>query len=61
MFQFLLRVRALNRLGLTNLFRVALLVFLAGTLVAGLTYACVVLNALKERSHSPHVHTDSAH
>ena len=61
MFQFLLRVRALNRLGLTNLFRVVLLMFLAGALIAGVTYACVILNAIKERSYSPDVHTNSAH
>jgi hypothetical protein len=31
---------------LTNLFRVVLFVFLAGALIAGVAYACVVLNAL---------------
>ena len=61
MFQFLLRVRALNRLGLTNPFRVVLLVFLVGALVVGVTYACVVLNAVKERRYTPHVQTSSAH
>jgi hypothetical protein len=59
MFRFLLRVRALNRLGLTSPIRVMFLVIFVGALIAGVAYACVVFNVLNERSHSPNVHAHS--
>ena len=55
MFWFLLRVKALNRLGFTKPFRVAFLVVFVGALIAGLIYSYVVFSALNERSHVPHV------
>jgi hypothetical protein len=36
------------------------LVLFAGCLIAGLIYAAVVLHAVNERSHSPHVHAHSS-
>jgi cytoskeletal protein RodZ len=36
-----------------------LLIFLVGVLAAGLIYARVVFNAVSQRSHAPHVHTNS--
>jgi hypothetical protein len=32
-----------------------------GVLVAGLIYTCVVLNAVRERSHGSYVHTHSSY
>ncbi len=55
MFWFLLRVKALNRLGFTKPFRVAFLIVLLSALVAGLIYSYVVFNALNERSRPSHV------
>jgi cytoskeletal protein RodZ len=42
-------------------YRPVLLLFLTGILAAGLIYAFVVFEAVSERSHSPHVHTNSSH
>lgn len=60
MFTFLLRVKAMHRLGLARPFRYILLAVLVGCLVAGAIYAYVVLNAVQERSHHPHVHEPSS-
>ena len=37
------------------------IIFLIGVIVAGLIYTYVVLNAVRERSHDPHVLTHSTH
>jgi len=55
MFWFLLRVKALDRLGFTKPFRVAFVIVFVGALIAGLIYSYVVFSALSERSHVPHV------
>jgi hypothetical protein len=60
MFTFLLRVKAMHKLGFTKPFRYILLVLLIGCVIAGMIYAYVVLNAVRERSQSPHVHTHSS-
>lgn len=59
MFWFLLRVKALNRLGFTKPFRVAFLIVFLGALLAGLIYSYVVFNALSARSHIPNVQRHS--
>ncbi len=61
MFDFLLRVKAMQRLGLSRPFRYMFVVLFVGCLVAGLIYAYVVFNAVRERSHSPHVYSHSSH
>jgi hypothetical protein len=61
MFEFLLRVKALGRLGLGRPLRVMFLLIFMGALVAGLIYAAVVFRAVNERSHGHHVHTSSIH
>jgi hypothetical protein len=61
MFQFLLRVRALDRLGFAKPFRLAFLVFFVGALIAGVIYAGSVFRSLDERIHDPHVHAHSTH
>ena len=40
--------------------RILLFLFLAGALVAGVIYVGVVLNAVSERSNTPHVSTHSS-
>ncbi len=42
-------------------FKSLLIVLLLGCLAAGVVYAVVVLNAVKERSSDPHVHSHSTH
>ena len=37
------------------------IIFLIGVMFAGLIYTYVVLNAVRERSHDPHVHAHSTH
>ena len=61
MFDFLLRVKAMQRLGLSRPFRYMFLVLFVSCLVAGLIYAFVVFNAVRERSHTSHVHAHSTH
>jgi hypothetical protein len=61
MFTFLLRVKAMHKLGLARPFKYILLVLFIGCVIAGLIYTYVVLNAVRERSHSPYVHTHSPH
>lgn len=59
MFEFLLRVKALHRLGMGRPFRAMFLLLFIGALIAGLIYTVVVFHAISERSHAPHVHTSS--
>lgn len=61
MFTFLLRVKAMHKLGLTRPFRYILLVLFIGCVIAGMIYAHVVLNAVRERSPTSHVHPHSTH
>lgn len=44
---------------LPRFFHAALTLFVIGVVIAGLIYTCVVLNAVTERSHAPHVRTHS--
>jgi hypothetical protein len=41
--------------------RVLLILFLAGTLIAGVIYVAIVLKAVSERNNTPHVNTHSSH
>ncbi len=50
-----------REVGKSRYLRYVLLVLLAGAVVAGLIYASVFLNAVKERSWPPHVHTHGTH
>ncbi len=60
MFTFLLRVRAMHKLGLATPFKYILLVLFIGCVIAGFIYAAVVIHAVNERSHPPHVHAHSS-
>jgi hypothetical protein len=35
-------------------------VFAIGLIITGVIYACVIFQAVRTRSHSPHVHTQSS-
>ena len=61
MFRFVLGVAFIRRLLQLGVVRYALLVLFLGALVAGVINACVIFDAIKERSYSPDVHTNSAH
>lgn len=43
-----------------RLVRPVLVLFVLGVLIAGVIYACVIFQAVRTRSHSPHVHTHSS-
>jgi hypothetical protein len=60
MFTFLLRVKAMHKLGLARPFKYILLVLFIGCVIAGFIYAAVVIHAVNERSQSPHVHAHSS-
>jgi hypothetical protein len=60
MFEYLLRVKALHRLGMGKPFRAAFIAVFVGAIIAGLIYAFVVFHVVSERSHSPHVHAHSS-
>ncbi len=60
MFEYLLRVKALHRLGLGKPFRTLFVVVLIGAIIAGMIYAFVVFHAISERSQSPYVHAYSS-
>ena len=61
MFQFLLRVKALHRLGFGRPFRIIFIVIFAGALLAGVVYAFAVFSALNQRNQVPHVQPHSTH
>jgi hypothetical protein len=61
MFQYLLRVKAMHRLGLARPFGILVLIVLAGSLIMGLIYAVVTFNAATERNRAPHVQRHSIH
>jgi hypothetical protein len=60
MLDFLIRIKALDRLGLAKPFKYVLLLLFTGCVVAALIYTYVVIDAVKERSHSPHVNIPSS-
>lgn len=60
MFWFFIRIRALRRLGFAKPAKYIILALFIGSVIAGMIYAYVVLNAVRERSQSPHVHTHSS-
>ena len=59
MFWFVVDILMLRRLGLGRPFRYALLVLLSGCFIAASIYTLVVIRALDERRHAPHVYTPS--
>jgi hypothetical protein len=61
MLRFVLDVLLLRNLIESRSVRVLFLVFLLGALIAGLIYAYVFVNAVNERSQSPHVYSHSSH
>jgi hypothetical protein len=61
MFEYLLRVKALHRLGMGKPFRALFVLVLIGAIVVGMIYAFVVFQAISKRSASSHVHTHTAH
>ena len=61
MLRFVLDVLLLRNLIRSRSVRIAVLTVFLGALFAGLIYACVVFNAVLERSHDPHVHAHSTH
>jgi len=60
MFEYLLRVKALHRLGMGRPFLAAFIAIFVGAVIAGVIYACVVFHSVNERSHPPHVHAHSS-
>lgn len=60
MFEYLLRVKALHRLGMGRPFRAVFIAVFVGAVIAGLIYAFVMFHTVNERSHSPHVHAHSS-
>jgi hypothetical protein len=60
MFEYLLRVKAMHRLGMGKPFRALFVVILIGAILAGMIYTFVVFQAISERSHSPHVHAHTS-
>jgi len=60
MFEYLLRAKALHRLGMGRPFKALFVVVLLGAIIAGMIYAFVVFHAINERSHTPHVHAHSS-
>jgi len=60
MFEFLLRVKALHRLGMGRPFRAAFILILVGVVIAGLIYTFVIFQAVSTRSQLPHVHAHSS-
>ena len=57
MFEPMIHVLALRKLGLTKPFLLLILIFLLGCLVAGIIYAAVVLHAVTKANEAPHVHS----
>ena len=51
--------RAIGASRLARIIRPALALVAIGVVIAGLVYLCVVVKAVNERSHAPHVHAHS--
>lgn len=60
MFQFLLRIAFLRAVLRTRVVKGAILLVLAGSVVAGAVYAYVVIHAVSQGGQSRHVHTHSS-
>jgi hypothetical protein len=60
MFKYQVHALAMRKLGLRRPLGYIALVVLLGCVIAGAIYAVVVLHALEQRSHSPHVHAHSS-
>ena len=61
MWEFLMGFLFAHTTGFSRYIRHLLVLFAIGVLVAGLIYACEVLNAANERSHAFHDHAHSIH
>ena len=60
MFKYQVHALAMRKAGLGRPLRDLFLVILLGCIIAGLIYAAVVIKAVNERSHPPHVHAHSS-
>ena len=61
MWDFLLAFLFGRAAGIGRFARPLLLVILLGALITGFIYAFVVFHAVTQRSHTPHVHANSAY
>jgi 4-hydroxybenzoate polyprenyltransferase len=61
MWNFLLGFLFARATGISRIVRPLLLLALFGAIIAGIIYSAVQFKALKERTHSPHVHAHSTH
>ena len=61
MWEFLMGFFFARATGLDRFVRVLLALFAIGILIAGVIYTSVVLHAVSERSHPPHVHAHHTH
>lgn len=59
MWNFLLGFLFARATGAARIIRAMLLLLLLGAIVAGLVYAIAMFHAIDQRSHPPHVHTNS--
>ena len=59
MWNFLLGFLFARATGISRFVRPLLVLVLFGVLIAGVVYAFVVLRAVNQRSHAPHVHISS--
>lgn len=60
MFWFFIRIRALRNLGFAKPAKYIILALFVACVIAGTIYTAVVLQALNQRSHPPHVHAHSS-
>lgn len=60
MFKYQIHALAMRKLGLRRPLGYIALGVVLGCLIAGAIYAAVVFHALEQRSHSPHVHSNSS-
>lgn len=61
MFRFVLQVAFIRRVLQLPLVRFALVAIFFGALIAGVTYAYVIFNAVAQRRNASHVHTHSTY
>ena len=57
MFRFVLQVAFIRRVLQSRIIRLVLLLVFLGVIAAGGVYTFVILQAVTQRSHSPHVHS----
>lgn len=60
MFRFALQVAFIRRVLQSRIIRLMLLLVFLGAIAAGAIYTLVILQAVTQRSHSPHVHPNSS-